>query len=173
MNCAPYDLRDYFWEELGAGERRQVEVHLEGCARCREELGRWQATRRSLLLLKDEEVPRRIAFISDKVFEPSRAARWWAAFSSRAPAFAFSLSLLLAVFFAGVWVSRPSITVEKGRWQIAFGASDARIEQAVAAVEARHAADMRDVKDSYELLEKEMSLLYRQSADVRAAAFRQ
>ena len=170
MSCSPFDLRDYCFEELGPGERRQVESHLEGCLSCREEVERLRVTHRALLRLKDEEIPQRIAFVSDKVFEPSRAARWWAGLTVRAPKLALSTALLLAVFFAGVSLSRPSITVEKGRWQIAFGASDAR---AVAAMEARHAADMRDVREAYEVLFKQLNVLYRQSAETRSATFRQ
>ena len=174
MNCCPFDLRDYWFEELGSAEKRQVEAHLEGCAGCREELERLRVTGRALLALKDEEMPRRIAFVSDKVFEPSPVARWWAAFSLRAPRLALSTALLLAVLFGGLWVSKPSITVEKGRWQVAFGGGGAQAEETVAAMQAKHEADMRDVKESYELLLKEMNMLYRQSAEPRsAAAFRQ
>lgn len=165
MSCPPFDLRDYLFEELGAGERAQVDSHLAGCAGCRQELERLRLTRAALLRLKDEEMPRRIAFVSDKVFEPSRAARWWAA----VPRFAFGAALLLAVFFGGAWMSRPSITVEQGRWQIAFGGSGAE----VARLEARHAAEMRNLEQTYELLVKQMNVLYRQSAEMRPALVRQ
>ncbi|HZS49239.1 MAG TPA: zf-HC2 domain-containing protein [Bryobacterales bacterium] len=173
MSCSPFDLRDFWLEELGAADRRQVEKHLEACARCREELERLRMTQRALLALKDEEVPRRIAFISDKVFEPSGMSRWWAAFLLRVPRFALSASLLLAVLFGGLWVSKPSITLERERWQIAFGGRDSQSERAVAAMQARYEADMRDVKENYELLVKELNVLYMQSAQARPAAFRQ
>jgi anti-sigma factor RsiW len=173
MSCSPFDLRDYCFEELRAEERRQVEAHLGACSNCREEVERLQATHRTLLRLQEEEVPRRIAFVSDKVFEPSTAARWWAKWLGGMPRFAFSAALLLAVFFTGAWISRPSITVEKGRWQVAFGGGDSRVEQTLAAVEARHAAEMSDVKESYEILVKEMNVLYRQAAETRPATFRQ
>ncbi len=165
MNCSPFDLRDYWLEELGAAERREVETHLSGCGNCREELARLRATQAALLRLPEEEIPRRIAFVSDKVFEPSRAARWWAAFSLHVPKLAFSMALLLAVFFGGAWISKPTVTVEGGRWQIAFGGN--------AAAEARHTADMKAVEQSFELLDKQMQLLYRQSAEIRPAAYRQ
>ena len=173
MNCAPFDLRDYWFEELGADERRQVEGHLEACSRCREELARLRATQQALLRLKDEEIPRRIAFVSDKVFEPSRAARWWAALTRGVPRFAFSAALLLAVFFAGAWASRPTITVEQGRWQIAFGSGDRQIEQKLAAFEAHHNAEIRNAEQAFEQLDKEVKFLYRQSVEPRSAAYRQ
>ncbi len=169
MNCSPFDLRDYCLEELGMAERRQVEAHLETCCDCREEVERLHVTQQTLLRLKDEEVPRRIAFVSDKVFEPSRAARWWAAFNAHVPRLAWSMALLLAVLFGGLSLARPSITIERGRWQVAFGGDP----RAVAAIEARHAADMRRVEESYELLVKEMNLLYRQSMEPQPAAYRQ
>ena len=119
MNCSPFELRDYFFAELSPAERREVESHLNACAACREELAGLRSTQTALLRLPDEEMPRRIAFVSDKIFEPSRAARWWAGFSLGAPKLAFSLALLLAVFFGGAWISKPVLTVEGGRWQVA------------------------------------------------------
>ena len=165
MSCPPFDLRDYLFEELGAAERTQVDSHLAACAGCRQELERLRLTRAALLHLKDEEMPRRIALVSDKVFEPSRAARWWGA----VPRFAFGAALLLAVFFGGAWISSPSITVEQGRWQIAFGGSGAEVTR----LEARHAAEMRNLEQTYELLVKQMNVLYRQSAEMRPALVRQ
>lgn len=176
MNCAPFDLRDYWLEELPAEERRQVEEHLEACGRCREELERLRGTQRALLRLKDEEIPRRIAFVSDKVFEPSRAARWWAALGLYVPKLAASFALVLAVFFAGAWISKPSVTVAEGRWQIAFGGGGGSVQQEVAKMQVQHTADMQDVRQSYELLLKEMNVLYMQSAQGAAgqpATFRQ
>lgn len=169
MNCSPFDLRDYCLEELGMAEKRQVEAHLATCFDCREEVERLRLTQQTLLRLKDEEVPRRIAFVSDKVFEPSRAARWWAAFNAHVPRLAWSLALLLAVLFGGLSLARPSVTIENGRWQVAFG-SDSR---SVAAIEARHAADMRDVREAYEVLYKELTVLHQQSSEIRPAAYRQ
>ena len=173
MTCSPHDLRDYFFEELKAEERRQVDEHLHGCARCREELAKLRVTQQALLQLKDEEIPRRIAFVSDKVFEPSRAARWWTALSVRVPRLVFSLALLLAVFFAGAWASRPSITVENGRWQIAFGGAGREIDQKLATFEARHSAEIHNAEQAFEQLDKEVKVLYRQSVEPRSAAYRQ
>ena len=155
MNCSPFDLRDYWFEELAAEERLEVERHLAGCTGCREELERLRGTQQALLRLKDEEIPRRIAFVSDKVFEPSRAARWWAAL----PKMALAAGLMLLVFLAGAtWNSNRS---------------EAQIARAMQVMEARHDAEMRDVRDAYELVIKQMNMLYRQSAEVQPAALRQ
>jgi hypothetical protein len=81
VSCSPFDLRDYLLQELaGPQQRRQVEAHVKTCAPCREELDRLRITEAALLTLADEEIPLRIAFVSDKIFEPSPWRRWLAAF---------------------------------------------------------------------------------------------
>jgi anti-sigma factor RsiW len=67
------DVKAYAVGEMSADEKRSAAEHVTGCEACREELAGLQATLGSLAMLRDEEVPRRIAFVSDKVFEP----RWW------------------------------------------------------------------------------------------------
>ncbi len=79
MRCSPFDLKDYFLQELSTRESTEVEAHVKSCQACREELARLGAARTALLALKDEEVPQRIAFVSDKVFEPSPWRRFWLA----------------------------------------------------------------------------------------------
>ena len=109
MSCSPFDLRDYFLKELPDPQGRQVESHVRSCRACREELERLQLTEAALFALKDEEVPQRIAFVSDPVFEPSRARRWWGAFWT-APArlgFAAAAMLSAALVFSAV-KTRPA-----------------------------------------------------------------
>jgi len=154
VNCAPFDLRDYALEELTADQRRQVEAHLEYCAACRREVERLGLTRHALLRLPEEEIPRRIAFVSDKVFEPAWYARWLHAL----PRLGFGLALLVVVFLAGAWSQRRS---------------EARVLQAIQAVEARHDVQMRDVDQSYRLIIQQMNEFYRREAEVRPASYRQ
>lgn len=93
MSCSPFDLKDYFFGELGADGRAAVSTHLQGCAACREELERLQLTRDSLRAAVAEEEPsRRIAFVSDNVFEP----RWWQSLWNSAPRLGFASAALLA-----------------------------------------------------------------------------
>jgi len=80
MSCSPFDLRDYFLQELASPQQRQVEAHVKTCAPCREELDRLRITGAALRCMADEEIPQRIAFVSDKIFEPSPWRRWLAAF---------------------------------------------------------------------------------------------
>jgi len=147
-------LRDYHLEELNADQRRQVESHVSVCGSCREELDRLRLTRQALLRLPEEEMPRRIAFVSDKVFEPAWYARWWAAL----PRLGFALAVLAAVFFAGAWSER------RGQAQVA---------QAIQALEARHDAQMRGVEEAYEMVTRQMNEFYRRDGEMRPASFRQ
>src|ERR1051325_4729261 len=71
MSCSPFDLRDYLLGELEQPDHRLVEKHVHACTACREELERLQVTRTALRSLPEEEIPQRIAFVSDKVFAPS------------------------------------------------------------------------------------------------------
>ena len=97
MNCSPFDLRDYLLKELSDGERRQVDAHVRGCAACREELERLQLTEAALFSLRDEEIPQRIAFVSDKIFEPSPWRRAWAAFWGSGARLGFASAAMLSV----------------------------------------------------------------------------
>ncbi len=154
MPCCPFDLRDYHLDELHAEQRRQVESHVAVCGACREELDRLRLTRQALLRLPEEEIPRRIAFVSDKVFEPVWYARWWAAL----PRLGFALAVLAAVFFAGAWSER------RGQAQVA---------QAIQALEVRHDAQMQGVEEAYRMVVQQMNELYRREGEVRPASFRQ
>src|ERR1035438_9198470 len=77
MSCSPYDLKDYFLKELADGQQRQVEAHVQSCSGCRQELERLRLTGAALCSLPDEEIPQRIGFVSDPVFERSRWAAFW------------------------------------------------------------------------------------------------
>lgn len=93
MNCSPFDLRDYFFGELSPADRSVTEAHITACVACREELAKLSEVRSVLMsAAPDEEPPRRIAFVSDKVFEP----RWWQRLWSSGPQLGFSASAMLA-----------------------------------------------------------------------------
>ena len=126
MSNSPYDLRDYVFDELTPEQRREVEQHLKTSGEAREELARLKATHSALLSVPDEEVPRRIAFVSDKVFEPSLGLRLWRQFWDAAPRLAFGLAAILLVMFAGLWWVQPSLTVDRDRWTLAFGGRPAQ-----------------------------------------------
>ena len=75
MSCPEFDLKGYILKELPRDEARATEAHAAGCEACREELDRLSLTFTALRSMPEEEMPRRIAFVSDKVFEP----KWWQA----------------------------------------------------------------------------------------------
>jgi anti-sigma factor RsiW len=122
MSCS-IDLKAYAVDELPKNERGVVEDHVRGCQSCREELDRLDLTRSALASLEDEEIPRRIAFVSDRVFEP----RWWQTMWRSGPAMGFASAALLAAAILAHGFARPVVP--------AAGASvdAAQIEQRVEA----------------------------------------
>lgn len=97
MSCSPFDLRDYFLKELSDPEGRQVEGHLKSCPACREEFDRLRVTEAALFTLREEEIPQRIAFVSDKIFEPSPLRRWWQSFWASGARLGFASAAMLSV----------------------------------------------------------------------------
>jgi len=138
MSCSPFDLRDYYLKELTDPQQRQVEAHVKDCPACREELQQLRLTQAALFSLRDEEIPQRIAFVSDPVFEPSTARRWWTAFwgSSGRLGFASAAMLSAALLFSALArTSAPARVAGLSPAEI-----DQRIQQAVYASEMRQTA---------------------------------
>lgn len=121
MSCSDpnHDLHAYALGELTAPQRRAAEEHLAACTACREELATLRLTLDLLPALREEEVPRRIAFVSDKVFAP----RWWQVLWN--PMFASACVLAAAILVHAF--ARPA---EVSQAQI-----DAAVMKAVAQVE--------------------------------------
>jgi hypothetical protein len=108
MSCSPFDLKDYYFEELGGAERKQVEAHVTGCRACRDELQRLRLTGTTLLSLREEEIPRRIAFVSDPVFEPSPWRRWWSGFWNTPARLGFGSAALVSAALVVFALARPA-----------------------------------------------------------------
>jgi anti-sigma factor RsiW len=144
MSCSPFDLTDYFLKELPDPERKQVEAHVKGCPACREELDRLGITQSALFSVRDEEIPQRIGFVSDKIFEPSPWRRGWAAFWDSAPRLGFASAALLSVALVVFSLSRPAPVAAPIASAPPATVSEAQIQQrihaAVAASEARQDA---------------------------------
>ena len=145
MSCSPFDLRDYIFGELPEPDRRQVEGHIRSCTHCHEDLERLRLTHSTLLALRDEEVPQRIGFVSDKVFEPSLARRAWQSLWGSSPKLGFasaamlSLALVIFAFFRPAAAGpAPSVDQAKIDQQVSARVS-AAVEKAVAESEARQA----------------------------------
>jgi anti-sigma-K factor RskA len=93
MDCGSVDLKAFSLGEATAGERQVVELHVKSCGACREELSRMELTFASLGALRDEEIPKRIAFVSDQVFEPA----WWQKLWNSGSQLGFASAGVLAV----------------------------------------------------------------------------
>ncbi len=122
MSCSPFDLKDYFFGELGEAERAGVRAHVETCQACAEELDRLRLTEATLHSLHEEEPPRRIAFVSDKVFEP----RWWQTWWNSAPRLGFASAAVLALAIIVHAFARPAVVTAPGR-EVDVAAIEARV----------------------------------------------
>jgi hypothetical protein len=168
LSCSPFDLKDFFFRELADPQRLQVEAHIKTCGACREELDRLFHVKHALFAIREEEIPQRIGFVSDPVFEPSPWRRGLASFWNSGPRLGFASAAMLSaalVFFA---VTRPApapvvrmaaaapptTTVAAAASAVSEGEVQARIDAAVARamapVEARQEAEMRQVKADLE-----------------------
>jgi anti-sigma factor RsiW len=179
MSCSPFDLRDYFFGELPEEGRRLVDLHTKNCAACRDELNTLRSTQAILLSVPDEEIPQRIGFVSDRVYEPSRLLRWCRAFWGSAPRLGFASAAMLSAAIVVFAMHRPGpvtpvAVVDVARLQSDFSRQlNEAVEKAVAASDARHEqrtaellaaaakrfdterkADMAAVSQSFAIMEK-------------------
>jgi len=86
------DWKSYALGELDARARQEAESHVAACADCQDELTGLRVTLGAMATLREEELPRRIAFVSDKVFEP----RWYEKLFLR-PSFAAAAVIAAAI----------------------------------------------------------------------------
>ncbi|HCC59241.1 MAG TPA: hypothetical protein DEQ47_18660 [Solibacterales bacterium] len=140
-------LRDYFFDEMPAGERPDMERQLAASPELRAELRQLEMTARALRMLPDQEPPRRIAFVSDKVLAPSvgsRVARW---FFAAGPVFASAALSALVVFWVMSYRTAPVRTVEVASSHVAQdpGKVEALVREAVAQSEVRSAQKTKEL----------------------------
>ena len=106
MSCSTIDLKAYV---LGEGSATGAEAaHVATCESCREELDRLRAIQTALLSLGEEEIPQRIAFVSDKIFEP----RWWQRMWVSGPVMGFASAALIAIAIFVHAFTRPANVVQ-------------------------------------------------------------
>ena len=186
MSCSPFDLRDYFLKELPDSDERQVEAHVRNCQPCLEELDRLRLTEAALFALREEEIPRRIAFVSDQVFEPSPWRRWWSGLWASTARLAFASAAMLSIAIL-VSALRPAgqIAVRPGAPQVVQTVSDAEIQsridnavaKAVAQVDARQTgktkqlvADLESTRQRLLWAASEFDLYQKRANTVRVLA---
>ncbi len=147
MNCSPFDLKDYFLKELTDPQQRQVEAHVLTCSACREELDRLRLTGVALCSLRDEEIPQRIGFVSDPVFERS----WWAAFWASPARLGFASAAMLSVAILVLGLTHTP-AVLSARTFYSRAEVDWRIQAAVSAAESRQ--EQKTTQLVHELVER-------------------
>ncbi len=159
-------LRDYaFDEQLPQAERLAIEQHLTACGDCVLELDRLRLTTAALCTLPDREIPQRIAFVSDRVFEPSAFRRFWNSGGRLGFASACVLAVAMVVSawqFSAAW-HRPLERPAEARTvvQTAPVSSD-RIDAAVAKAVAKvRAEDARMIQTALETSEQKRDAEYR------------
>lgn len=163
------DLHAYALGEGSAAERAATAAALAQSAEMREELERLEITLAALQALPQEEIPRRIAFVSDPVFQPSLWQRFW----NSGPRLAFAGAGLLscAILLHGVMQQQtpPSAPVANGLSPAAVQtivnqAVNQAVAQAVSQVETRAEARTRQevaaaVQATEKRFERELQLL--------------
>jgi hypothetical protein len=156
MGCDHYDWKSYALGEMDLPERREAEAHAAVCSNCREELATLRLTLDTLSTLREEEIPRRIAFVSDQIFEPHWYQRAFRAVWS--PNFAAACVIAGAILVHAF--ARPASN-DQIQAQV-----EAAVTKAVANVEAENADHIDRVVRSYDSrnsdLYKEVSGLVRQ-----------
>ncbi len=120
------DWKSYALGELDTRARHEAESHVAACADCQDELAGLRVTLDAMATLRDEELPQRIAFVSDKVFEP----RWYRKLFLR-PSFAAAV-LIAAAILVHAFV-RPVIAPTNATAQVDTRAIEARVTAEVTA----------------------------------------
>src|SRR5580704_18005870 len=131
------DWKAYVLREMNADAARQAEAHLATCSICHEEVATLRLTLDTLSTLREEEMPRRIAFVSDKVFEP----RWWQrVFSPNFAAACVIAGAILVHVFARPSMNDPQVQAQiKAQIDVAVNKAVAeQTESIVARDEARY-----------------------------------
>ena len=131
MQQAPHDLRDYVLGELDPRQSAEVETYLATSAEARDEVDRLRLTLTALEGLPQPAPPQRIAFVSDKIFEPTGWDRFRSWLTGGAPGLAFGAAACLAVLFGGVALTEPRLSADEQGWELAFGPAPAPIQQPV------------------------------------------
>lgn len=151
MSCS-FDLKEYALGESSREEVRRIEAHAAECGGCRDEIARLQLTRTALLELRDEEPPRRIAFVSDKVFEP----RWYMRLWHSAPQLGFVAAAMLAcAILVHGFIARPAVATAPASAAVDMKRIERELASRVGEAVAKAVADSeaRQQKRTAELLD--------------------
>lgn len=145
-------LRDYAVGELAADQKPDLEQHLAICGECATELDRLRLTTAALRILPDQEIPQRIAFVSDKVFEPSPVGRFFGAFWNSAARLGFASACVLGAALIFSAYHRPAevrTVVQAVNVDVSRQVNDA-VNKAVAQVRAEDAQSIEALDRKYQ-----------------------
>jgi len=149
MRCSQHDLKGYLLGELAEAERRAVEEHLKGCRECAEDLEKLRLAESALRSLPDQEMPYRIAFVSDKIFEP----RGWTWLWNSAPRLGFVSAAMLAAALLVHAVVRPAPAPSAAE----MAALESRVRaQVTRSVET----ELTPVMENLQVLQKRATVVY-------------
>jgi anti-sigma factor RsiW len=191
MQCADFDWKGFVLGETPPPQRRAMEEHLGTCPACRREVEALGLTLVAIRRLPQQPIPRRLAFVSDPVFELPWWKRMW---RMPAPAWGFASALVVAVAIllhgqmapppapasaasdakavelavqAELERRLPAAVEAAVRQQLGPAAAqmELRLAEFEKRVEAQRRADLRDVTAAFELLQKRINNVYLASAN--------
>jgi hypothetical protein len=150
---------DYAFDELAPAERRRMELHLRQCAACAGELDQLRLTTAALRVLPDQEVPRRIAFVSDA---PAAGRGWLSGFWNSAARLGFASACVLAAGLSFAATHRQPVVVAPTVATVSDTAIQQAVDKAVAvAVDKAHADDLQMTKTALAAVDSKYALKQR------------
>jgi hypothetical protein len=165
------DLRDYAMGEASADARAAMEQHLAAFSDCTAELCALRLTTAALRTLPDREMPQRIAFVSDKIFEPSPVARFFANFWNSAARLGFASACVLSAAVILSVYHRPAADLDAARLAPArlmpASLSKSDVDQEINAAVSKAVAQVRD-----QVREEDAAMSARTTAAALAASDR-
>jgi anti-sigma factor RsiW len=137
------DWKAYALGELNPENRVQAEAHAATCSACSEELAALRLTLDVMSTLREEEIPRRIAFVSDKVFEP----RWWQRIFN--PTFASACLIAAAILVHGLVRPVNADAQVEAQVNAAVTKAIAQLDERKKEVEVAYRVQMEDFNQTY------------------------
>ena len=122
MNCEQVKpvLMDFVMDEVSAADRGEVTRHLESCAACSAEAGKFRQTLAAMAAgAAFEDVPQKIRIVA----EP---ANRWMAFWRNPARLGFAAAGLACVAIAALALAHTTVSYQQGNFEIAFGAAALR-----------------------------------------------
>jgi hypothetical protein len=141
-----------------------MEQHIAMCGDCAAELDQLRVTTAVLRVLPDREIPQRIAFVSDKVFQPSALSRFFGGFWNSAARLGFASACVLSAALIVAAYHRPAPVVAQREVRTVVQTADvskqidAAVAQAIAKIREEDArmltaSDTKHDKEHLALLE--------------------